>query len=301
MRPGRLPVTAMFPAGRTEYRVRYVTGAGGYRVRVIETGPEGGPAVLCVHGWGCSVFVFRDEMPALAAQGYRAAAMDLVGHGLSEKPVDRAAYGLDALAGDVLAVAKTLREQVTLVGHSMGATIAARVAAMSPTQVRALVMMSPVGLGRVRDVAIGRLLTPAWLAWTAPYLVPRVAIRIALHFAHAGGRRVRVTPEMIDEYWAPAQFPGFARALRTLLHEFPWHLESVDWVQTVTCPTLVLAGANDRLVDPKSAAAFAQMIPGATLRLIPRAGHAVYDQAPTEINHEIGGFLHALQEAPRSG
>ncbi len=292
---GRLPPELMFPAGRDGYRVRFIVTASGYRIRVVEAGPAYGHAVVLVHGWGCYSYAFRHAMPVLANAGYRAVAVDLLGHGLSDKPVDRAAYALDSLAGDVLAVADSCGPgRVSLIGHSMGATVVARAVATSALgSVRALVLIAPVGLGRVRDVAIGRLLTPEWATRAAPFFARRWTVTWALRFAYTGGHGARPTAEDIDQYWAQTQFPEFAIVLRHLVHDFPWTLRDIEWLRRVSCPVLVLAGANDRLVSPKGAAAYARMLPHATLRLVPDAGHAVQEQQPSAINAEIVTFLHA--------
>jgi pimeloyl-ACP methyl ester carboxylesterase len=291
---GRLPPESMFPAGREGYRVRFVVTAAGHRIRVVEAGPAAGDAIVLVHGWGCYSYAFRHTMPVLADSGYRAAAIDLLGHGLSDKPIDRAAYALDSLAGDVLAVAESCGPGgVSLIGHSMGATVVARAAATSAMgSVRALVLIAPVGLGPVRDVAIGRLLTPEWATRAAPFFARRWAVALALRFAHSGGHGARPTAEDIDQYWAQTQFPQFAIALRHLVHDFPWTLRDHEWLRRVSCPALILAGANDRLVSPRGAAAYARMLPNATLRLVPDAGHAVQEQQPSAINTEIVSFLH---------
>ena len=53
---------------------------------MVERGDPDSPPVLLVHGWGCSAYVFRQNIPALADGGFRAIAFDLKGHGLSDKP-----------------------------------------------------------------------------------------------------------------------------------------------------------------------------------------------------------------------
>jgi len=59
----------MFPAGDPAYRVSFPRLRSGLKVRVVERGAKTSPPVLLVHGWGCTVYVFRYNMPALAAAG----------------------------------------------------------------------------------------------------------------------------------------------------------------------------------------------------------------------------------------
>ncbi len=293
----RLPPEAIFPAGRPEHRVRILRTRSGAQLRAVETGPVTGTAVVLVHGWGASAYTFRHALPALASAGCRAIALDLPGHGLSDKPLDLAAYRLDPLVQSVLDGIDALGcARVALVGHSMGATIVARAAALAGSRVDRLVLLAPVGLGRVRDAAIGRLLTPAWALPLLPLLARRLAVVIALRFAFSTAARPRTTLATVsdadvDEYWAPSGCPGFTTALRHLIHAFPWRLTDARWLREIACPTLVIAGRGDRLVDPASAAAFARTIPGAQLELVPDAGHAVAEQAPEAVDAALVRYL----------
>src|SRR6266480_189610 len=88
-RRGILSPGEMFPAGDAAYRVNFPRLRSGIMVRAVERGNPTSPPVVLVHGWGCSAYVFRRNMPALAEAGFRAIAIDLNGHGLLDKPVAR--------------------------------------------------------------------------------------------------------------------------------------------------------------------------------------------------------------------
>ena len=94
-----------------------------------------GPLVLCVPGMGESRASFRHLAPGLVDAGYRAATMDLRGHGDSTTGFD--AYDDPAAAGDVLAVIDALGGgPAAIVGNSMGAAAAGLAAAARPDAVR---------------------------------------------------------------------------------------------------------------------------------------------------------------------
>jgi haloalkane dehalogenase len=78
----------MYPAGVAGVTVRRHRLANRLTVRVLESGPADGEAVLLVHGWGGCVYSFAELIPALNHAGFRTVALDLPGHGLSDKPVD---------------------------------------------------------------------------------------------------------------------------------------------------------------------------------------------------------------------
>lgn len=84
-----------------------------------------GPEVLLVHGFPDCHEVWRKQIPALVAAGYRVIAPDLRGCGDSDAPVDRKAYSIDHLVGDLVRLLDTLGiDKVRLVAHDWGAVIA---------------------------------------------------------------------------------------------------------------------------------------------------------------------------------
>lgn len=277
---GRLPPSAMFPAGDARFRVRYVTVGGGVTLRVVECGPaDSDDIALCVHGWSCSVYSYRFLLPVLAARGVRAIACDLPGHGLSDRPPDRAAYTLHGQAASVLALMDALRiGRARLVGHSMGAPIVAWLAATAPERARTLTLLAPAGFGGRLKRWSPRWLTPRALAPIVPYLARRWMVRLI--FGYAYGRLYHPTARDIDEYWAPTQFPGFTRAMWELLHDFPWTVGSGGEFDRVTAPTVVMDGTLDHLILRRWVRRFAGAIAGARLQLVVGSGHVVPEEAP---------------------
>ncbi len=111
------------------------------RIHVAEQGE--GPLVLLVHGFPESWYSWRHQLPALAAAGYRAVAMDVRGYGRSSKPADVAAYRMLDLVEDNVAVVRELGEETAvIVGHDWGSPIAARSALLRPEVFRAVGLLS---------------------------------------------------------------------------------------------------------------------------------------------------------------
>ncbi|WP_433217343.1 alpha/beta fold hydrolase [Microtetraspora malaysiensis] len=125
------------------------------RIHLVEQGS--GPLVLLVHGFPESWYSWRHQLPALAAAGYRAVAVDVRGYGRSSKPADVAAYRMLELVEDNVAVVRALGERTAvIVGHDWGATIAADSAVVRPDVFRAVGLLSvpyaPPGGPRPSDV-----------------------------------------------------------------------------------------------------------------------------------------------------
>jgi pimeloyl-ACP methyl ester carboxylesterase len=127
-------------------RHRTITTPTGTRIHLVEQGE--GPLVLLIHGFPESWYSWRRQLPALAAAGYRAAAIDVRGYGRSSKPADGAAYRMVELVEDNVAVIEALGEHTagkqpaTLIGHDWGATIAANTALLRPEAVQAVALLS---------------------------------------------------------------------------------------------------------------------------------------------------------------
>jgi pimeloyl-ACP methyl ester carboxylesterase len=115
--------------------------AGDVRLNVAVTG--GGPLVVFCHGFPGLWYSWRHQLPALAAAGYRAVALDQRGYGRSDRPVDPARYDANFVMNDVLAVLDALGERdAVLVGHDFGAQQVCNLAVRHRERVRAVVIMS---------------------------------------------------------------------------------------------------------------------------------------------------------------
>ncbi|MGW3625794.1 alpha/beta fold hydrolase [Streptomyces sp. NPDC000880] len=111
------------------------------RIHLVEQGT--GPLVLLVHGFPESWYSWRHQLPALAAAGYRAVAVDVRGYGRSSKPARTDAYRMLELVEDNAAVVHALGEQsAVIVGHDWGSAIAANSALVRPDVFSAVGLLS---------------------------------------------------------------------------------------------------------------------------------------------------------------
>ncbi|MEU5703807.1 alpha/beta fold hydrolase [Streptomyces aurantiacus] len=118
------------PFTPADARHRLVDVPGG-RIHLVEQGT--GPLVLLVHGFPELWHSWRHQLPALAAAGYRAVAIDVRGYGRSSAPDAVEAYRIGAHVEDNVAVVRALGEETAvIVGHDWGSTIAADSALLRP-------------------------------------------------------------------------------------------------------------------------------------------------------------------------
>ncbi len=262
----------------------------GVTVRVVSGGPEQGKQVVLVHGWGIHAFLWRRTIPALIAAGHRVHALDLPGHGLSDRPLAPGSYCLPVMTAHLAALFEALRvDRATVVGQSMGGRIAVELARTQPQRVRALALFGSVGFGEVPSTVSLAPYLPAPRGALSTLLVQRWMVALSKGFAY--GNRHAVAQEDIDAYWAATQFPDFLSAMRQALIDFDWRPLTPAVASCITMPTLVVFGTRDRTVRPVHAEALTRVLPHGRLHWIRDAGHVANEEAPAEVNPLLVEFI----------
>jgi pimeloyl-ACP methyl ester carboxylesterase len=288
---------------------RFVTLADGTAVRIAESGSAEAPPVLLVHGWGASLYMWRDWFAPLAARGYRAVALDLPGHGLSDKPSEKGRYRLASLTAAVReTIARVGLTRPHVVAQSMGGTIALDLAVSCDPALGRLVLVNPACFGHVRLLPLARRASPEVVEPVLARLVPRWVVERAHRRVY--GDPSLITAEDVDQYWAPSQFPGYAPAMRRLLHEFTWTRPAVStMVQRLrtlvppTSPPLVVLGTRDRLVRDARPYAAALRKAGAPLEIYSSVGggHALNEERPGEVLALVTAFVGRVDDGTVRG
>ena len=102
-----------------------------------------GRPVILLHGWPDSSYLWRNQIPFLVKNGFRAIAPDLRGFGHSDRPEGVAAYSLQNVVSDVIGILDALKiETAEIVGHDWGAAVAWFTASFHPDRIRKLVVLS---------------------------------------------------------------------------------------------------------------------------------------------------------------
>jgi pimeloyl-ACP methyl ester carboxylesterase len=135
-----------------------------------ESHGKGKEALVLVHGWGCNLNHWRDQIPELSKRN-RVIALDLPGHGLSDKPETN--YDMDLFAAAIEAVMKDAGvERAVLVGHSMGTPVARQFYRKYPQKTLAIVIVDgglrPFGTKEQREQFMAPLRGPNWKEAVAP-------------------------------------------------------------------------------------------------------------------------------------
>ncbi|HET8599013.1 MAG TPA: alpha/beta hydrolase [Segeticoccus sp.] len=283
--------------------------ANGARFHVAELGE--GPLVLLLHGFPQFWWAWRDQLPALADAGYRAAAMDLRGFGASDKPPR--GYDTFTLAADAASVVRSLgASSAVVVGHGMGAWIAWSMPSMQPDVTRAiatLAMPHPLALRRAgavlhprqlrshtrlaglqrpsvperqmtRDSRYVARLLRGWSApgsgWPPGDVVQRYADAMALPFvAHSAAEYYR--------WVVRSQWRSDGRRFRNRL------------ARTIGVPVLHVRGGVDRAVARGSGGGSDRFVSGPfEEHVLDGVGHFVHEEAPDAVNGLLLPWLDRL-------
>jgi pimeloyl-ACP methyl ester carboxylesterase len=241
----------------------------GQRVAFIRAGH--GPALVLLHGIGSNAKSWSPLQPLLS--DYTTMAWDMPGYGGSAPfAVDRPspAHYADALKGMLDACAV---EKATIVGHSLGAVVAAEFARIHADRVAALILSAP---------ALGSGVSPGGA------LPENVAVRLRdlETLGPAEFARIRApnlcAPESspaakkaVEEAMASVSLPGYAQACGLLAEA-----NLLEALPTLSLSGLVIGGGKDRVVPPEKARAAARAWKGARYAEIPHVGHAPYVEDP---------------------
>jgi pimeloyl-ACP methyl ester carboxylesterase len=267
----------------------------GSRVNVIELGE--GPPLLFVHGLSGCWQNWLENIPHFA-RTHRVIAPDLPGFGDSEMPrrdISMPGYAsfLDALC-DELGIAGAL----PVVGNSMGGLISCELALVAPSRVERLALVSPAGVSSesVRREPI--LAVTQALAWLDGFGRPHreaIARRPGWRRAVLGlvcHRADLLPPSLVYEgLMRGAGKPGFLPAQGAILgHPLCARLHQIS------CPTLIVWGANDRIVPPRDAERLKGYIAHARKVVLPQTGHVAMLERPDTFNALLEEFLGAAAE-----
>lgn len=230
-----------------------------------------GPALVCIHGAGGTHMHWGYQVRDLSAMA-RVYALDLPGHGRSAPPgrtriADYSAVLIDFL--DACGIASAV-----LAGHSMGAAIALWTALAAPERVSGLGL---VGAGARLRVA------PAILAGFDRDVPATIRMIVACSYAPSAPAALLAQAEAAYARCDPRVYHGDFVAcdnfdVRAQLH-------------AIRCPVAIVCGTEDRLTPPHYSAALRDGIPGATLTLVPNAGHMVLIEQPDAVSQALRALL----------
>ena len=245
-----------------------------------------GSLVLFLHGLGATRTSWDAQLLALA-DAHRCVAWDLPGYGASAPLAD---FTLQAAADSAAALIDALGGPAHVVGLSMGGMIALHLALRHPAAVRSLAIVDS-------SPAFGMDGTDPD-AWRAARLAPLDAGAQVPDFAEPVLRGI-MGPHVSDAAVAAA-VDSMLRVpvdgLRQTIAALPGH-DVRDRLGAIAAPTLVVVGELDEETPPAYSEAIAAGIPGASLAVIPGAGHYTPFEAPDALNALLRDHIATVEQA----
>lgn len=262
----------------------------GMQVHLRDEGPRDDPMPLVLlHGTSDSLHTWNGWAQALVPHK-RVIRFDLPAFGLTG-PQPQGDYSIEAYVRFVLAVMDKLQvNKAVLGGNSLGGQIAWGVAVAAPQRVGSLILVDAAGYPmEPQSVPIGFLIARMpGLRSAMEYVLPRPLVESSVRNVYAHPERV--TPELVDRYFELTLRTGNRKALAQRMDERLWGDQ--EKIKTIRQPTLILWGAQDRLIPLENAHRFAADIAGAQLVVLEGLGHVPQEEDATASVAAVRSFLH---------
>lgn len=241
----------------------------------------GDRAVVLLHGFGTSGFLWRNIAPALPLGRVTAFAIDLFGHGESDRALD-ADFGIGAQA-DYLDRALTVMRvaRADIVGVDLGAAVALALAARRPARIRSLVLVNPGDPAALRGAELAELqrLQARNLLESSRGMLGATAL-LAPILEKSVADPAHLPQALVGRYVAPfVGREGVAHLMQLERAINDRALEDVN-IATIAAPALVVRGDRDGWVAPDVSAALASRLGRGEHRRMPDAGRLVPEDAP---------------------
>jgi pimeloyl-ACP methyl ester carboxylesterase len=305
----------------------YFIATNGIRVAVYEQGD--GPAVIFLHGFPELAFSWRFQLPALAAAGFRAIAVDQRGYGRTSVPTEVGDYHIDELMADVEGLLDALGlEQAVFVGHDWGAIVLWHFSLLHADRIEKLANLNipfwprppvdPIDLMRARlgndfyivnfqdsnqaDTVFAsdprrffdRLMRKQQITRERFEQLPpqqRVLSLLATMARERPSGEPLLDPAELDYFTAAFARSGFTGPINWY-RNWTANWQRMDGVpEIVTVPTLFIAADDDVVVSPKHVDAMKPFIPNLETHVLEHCGHWSQQEQPDEVNRVLIEWL----------
>ena len=255
---------------------------------------QGEPVFILLHGFGASIFSWREVTAPLAEFG-TVIAYDRPAFGLTERPLEwegESPYSQSSQVELVIGLMDALGiEQATLVGNSAGGTISMLTALKYPERIQSLILVDPaVYAGGGAPAWIRPLFNTPQMDHLGPLVARQLQAQGTAFLQSAFHDPGKITPEIYAGYQEPLQVNDWDKAL--------WELtlassesQLAERVGEFNLPVLVITGDDDRIVPTEQSLRLAEEIPGAELAVIPQCGHVPHEECPEVVMQVITEFL----------
>lgn len=270
---------------------KFVAVGGGLTMHVRDEGKPDGPVLVLLHGSNASLHTWEPLVERLKGK-YRIISLDQIGHGLTG-PNPTGQYDGLAFVGTLNSLLGKLGvNHFALAGNSMGGYVAWEYALAYPDKLTHLVLIDAAGPpdDPDKDLPIGfRIARMPGISKLAQIITPRSVFEKSLRGSVTN--QSIVTPAMVDRYWELNRYPGNRAATGARFAQYAGRTRNVGGLGQINTPTLILWGAEDKLIPVSGADWFAARIPNADKIVYPGIGHIPMEEAPDRTAADLDAFL----------
>lgn len=252
----------------------------------LEEGPPRGLPVVLLHAYPMSHGMWEPQLFSLT-QEYRVLGYDV--RGLGQTGLGDYPFTMETWVDDLLAFLDHLKiDCAVLCGISMGGYIALRAVQRNPERVKALVLTDTQSLADGNEARLHRhealqVIQGEGLASYAEGFSKKV---LCDHTLQANPQLVQWVQSLVTAN----STLGVSRAILALVSR----MDTTEALSQIKVPTLVIRGAQDKLIPEENSRALQGAIPGSRLVIIPKAGHFCNMENPEAFNEVLTGFLKGL-------
>jgi len=286
----------------------------GKKINYVDVGGDEAnkPPLLLIHGFGASCYHWRYNIPQLARK-YRVFAIDLLGFGLSEKPIMD--YSAELWRDQVLAFVREVvmkdrkkgSAPCVVAGNSLGGFtalyVAAAPAATEENLISGCILLNAAGRFKPTEPVSEKAESPQWVQSIAAAF-QRFVIGVSFVYTKQPARIAQVLrqvypvdptnvdDELVQSIQFPARDPNAAEVFyRVIAKNGNGPPKFVDeLLETLQLPLLLLWGESDPWIRPQAADRIQALYPAAQ-RVSVNAGHCPHDEAPESVNSAIDDFM----------
>ena len=267
-----------------------IKGGGGIQLHLVETGNRSGQPILFLHGFSQCWLAWKRQMNSDLADDYRVVAMDMRGHGLSDKP--REAYTDSRLwADDVHATIQALQlDHPILCGWSYGPIIILDyIRHYGEQDIGGINFVG--GITKLGSDEAMAVLTPEFLSLLPGFFATGIeeSVRDLRSLFRLCFTQELSAEDMYLILGYNLSVPPYVR--QALLSR---SLDNDDLLPSIRKPVLITQGANDAIVKPSAADQHRSSIAHAQVDLLPNAGHAPFWDDAAAFNQRLRAFSASL-------
>ncbi|HET6571409.1 MAG TPA: alpha/beta fold hydrolase [Solirubrobacterales bacterium] len=248
-------------------------------LQVVERGPRDGSPIVLIHCFTCAIDWWDGMIPRLA-RDHRVIAIDLLGHGGSEKP--SSGYSIPNQADLVAGVLGRLGvREAEVVGHSLGGSVVTALAERSPQLVSRVVIVDTGATHENGDLGLLAKLVFVPVIGDALWRLKTDSVtRKGLEVAFAPGFDV---PDTFVEDVNAMTYTAYDRSPRDS-KDYSDEENLAERMRESGKPLLVIMGAEEQIVDDPAArlAEYRRIYPGTRTKLIEGAGHSPNVEKPAQ-------------------